>query len=48
MIRMLYPCEYLDSIFSIDYRKLYQLGYRGILLDIVAGYHILTDFALEI
>jgi len=34
MIRMLYPCEYLDSVFSIDYRKLYQLGYRGILLDI--------------
>lgn len=29
-----YPCAYLDSVFSIDYEKLYQLGYRGILFDI--------------
>lgn len=29
-----YPCAYLDSVFSIDYEKLYRLGYRGILFDI--------------
>ena len=29
-----YPFEYVDSVFSIDFQKLYEKGYRGILLDI--------------
>ena len=29
-----YPYEYADSVFSIDYQKLYEKGYRGILFDI--------------
>ena len=29
-----YPFEYVDSVFSIDFQKLYEKGYRGILFDI--------------
>ena len=29
-----YPHAYVDSVFSIDYQKLYDKGYRGILFDI--------------
>lgn len=31
---MLYPDEYLDSTYTIDFKKLYKDGYRGILFDI--------------
>lgn len=34
MLRLFYPCEYAESVFSIDYEKLYKMGYRGILFDI--------------
>ena len=34
MIKVLYPYEYLESVFSIDYNKLYNKGYRGIIFDI--------------
>lgn len=34
MFKMLYPCEYVNSVFSIDYNKLYQKGFRGIIFDI--------------
>ena len=34
MKNLLYPDHYLDSTFDIDYEKLYQKGYRGILFDI--------------
>lgn len=34
MLRMLYPCEYVESVFSIDYLKIYKLGYRGLIFDI--------------
>jgi predicted HAD superfamily phosphohydrolase YqeG len=34
MLKLLYPFEYVDSVFSIDYKKLYELGYRGIMFDI--------------
>lgn len=34
MFKQFYPHEYVDSVFSIDYAKLYQKGYRGILFDI--------------
>lgn len=34
MLEVLYPFEYVDSVFSIDYGKLYDKGYRGIIFDI--------------
>ena len=34
MLRKFYPCAYADTVFDIDYQKLYQQGYRGILFDI--------------
>lgn len=34
MFKILYPYEYVDSVFSIDYKKLYDKGYRGIIFDI--------------
>lgn len=34
MLKMLYPYEYAESVFSIDYNKLYNKGYRGIIFDI--------------
>lgn len=34
MFKIFYPYEYVDSVFSIDYNKLYNKGYRGIIFDI--------------
>lgn len=34
MLSKFYPYEYIDSVFDIDYKKLYELGYRGIIFDI--------------
>ena len=34
MFRCFFPDEYLDSAYDIDYEKLYQEGYRGLLFDI--------------
>ena len=34
MLEMFYPDEYLDSTYSIDFERLYQKGYRGILFDV--------------
>lgn len=34
MFKMLYPYEYEESVFTIDYNKLYNLGYRGVIFDI--------------
>ena len=34
LLRLFFPYEYVDSVFALDYEKLYQLGYRGLLLDI--------------
>ncbi len=34
MLKRFYPFEYVDSVFAIDYQKLYAKGYRGILFDI--------------
>lgn len=34
MLKMLYPYEYVESVFSIDYTKLYEAGYKGIIFDI--------------
>ena len=34
MLQKYYPFEYVESVFSIDYQKLYRMGYRGILFDV--------------
>ena len=34
MLKYLYPHEYIDSVFSIDFKKLHDKGYRGIIFDI--------------
>ena len=34
MCRKYYPCEYVESVFSLDYRKIYALGFRGVIFDI--------------
>lgn len=34
MFKTLYPYEYVESVFSIDYKKLYEKGYRAIIFDI--------------
>ena len=34
MFRRYYPCEHVKSVFFIDYNKLYELGYRGIIFDL--------------
>lgn len=34
MLKILYPYEYAKSVFSIDYEKLYRMGYKAVLFDI--------------
>ena len=34
MLQLLYPYEYVESVFAIDYEKLFYKGYRGIIFDI--------------
>ena len=34
MLGMFYPWERANSVFAIDYQKLYDLGYRAVLFDI--------------
>lgn len=34
MFKLFYPYEYVESVFSIDYNKLYKMGYRGLIFDI--------------
>lgn len=34
MLQIFYPSEYLDSAYVIDFEKLYQQGYRGVIFDI--------------
>lgn len=34
MLKNFYPYEYVESVFSIDYNKLYNNGYKGIIFDI--------------
>ncbi|WP_294470505.1 YqeG family HAD IIIA-type phosphatase [uncultured Ruminococcus sp.] len=34
MIKELFPFEYAESVFAIDYKKLYAKGYRGVIFDI--------------
>lgn len=34
MIRLLYPYECAKSVFAVDYEKLYENGFRGLIFDI--------------
>lgn len=34
LLQKFYPGEYLDSAYVIDFEKLYQQGYRGVIFDI--------------
>ena len=34
MFRAYYPFAYVESVFSIDYEKLHNKGYRGVIFDI--------------
>ena len=34
MLKKFYPYEYVQSVFAIDYQKLYELGYKAIIFDI--------------
>ena len=34
MFKVFYPYEYAESVFLIDYKKLYDMGYRGVIFDI--------------
>ena len=34
MFRCFFPDEYLDSAYEIDYERLYEEGYRGLIYDI--------------
>ncbi len=34
MLQTFYPGEYLDSVYQIDFDKLYHEGYRGVIFDI--------------
>ncbi len=34
MLKKYYPYEYAKSVFTIDYKKLYDKGYRGVIFDI--------------
>ena len=34
MLKKFYPYEYVESIFSIDYQKLFDKGYKGVIFDI--------------
>ena len=34
MFKILYPFEYAESVFAIDYEKLYRKGYRAVIFDI--------------
>ena len=34
MLHLLYPFEYVESVFTIDFEKLAALGYKGLIFDI--------------
>lgn len=34
MLKLFYPYEYVESVFSIDYNKIYDKGYKGVIFDI--------------
>lgn len=34
LLRLFYPYEYVNSVFTINYQELYNNGYRGLIFDI--------------
>ena len=34
MLSQFYPCERIDSVYRIDFAKLYGDGYRGVIFDV--------------
>ena len=34
MFKKFYPYEYANSVFDVDYKELYNKGYKGIIFDI--------------
>ena len=34
MLRKFYPNEYLDSAYQIEFSRLFQEGYRGVIFDV--------------
>ena len=34
MLQRFYPDEYMDSAYQIEFARLYQEGYRGVIFDI--------------
>lgn len=34
MLKRLYPAEYIDSVYDMDFKKYYNAGFRGIIFDI--------------
>lgn len=34
MLKKMYPFEYVEDVFSIDYNKLYNKGYKAVIFDI--------------
>ena len=34
MLKEYYPYEYVKSVFAVDYKKLWALGYRGLIFDV--------------
>ena len=34
MLERFYPGEYVDSTYAIDFDRLYEEGYRGVIFDI--------------
>lgn len=34
MFKKLYPYEYVESVFTVNYKKLYKMGFRGIIFDL--------------
>ena len=34
MFQIFYPYEYAESVFALDYEKIFRAGYRGIIFDI--------------
>ncbi len=34
MFKKFYPSQFVESVFDIDYKKVYDMGYRGIVFDI--------------
>lgn len=34
MFKKFYPWKYMNSVYEIDFKKLYEKGYRGVIFDI--------------